>query len=721
MVGQKSLLYRARRRVAQRVSPLHEATSASVVLEPILEPQHGYLLREDLTVTPTDSFEYSLLTNPKRRAFSLLEPSVSTRDILFNQTPHTGRIPLHEFLFPSVSSARMPVVDSNRLIRIPKPSTRKIRPDKFAFLTTNSARLSLLDTTEVFGIQPTLSTPLTADSVAFLEDPPKVSPDLFRPLLGSKSNGKNYRNELVDGLIIHRNPSLAPDRDTRPSGYKCSYRERRRQDGIVTRQGLSIWDLIFPLLQPPPFDVVNQKSVFIPKELEPHQPAGVTFLATQSSALLGDGVQTGKTIQAIVAMKVLFQCGKIRSALVICPISVLKHWQDRLCEWAPELWPGLTVVRSPNREKREIMWSMPVHIHVTNYETLVSDIDTVIRYRGRKGYDLIVADEIQRIKNPNTETAKAVKKLGALATYRWGLSATPIENSLDDLVSIFDFLRPGLLKHHCESETSASSKIKPYFLRRRTQDIAKSFKLPRYDEYRVEMEGRQLEAYESAYEESVAELRRLGEEVTLAHALAKLQALKQLCNVHLASKESAKMDFLVDWLEDIIASGNKVLVFSQYREFGMDFIADQLERFGCIHYGRATSDSAKQAAVQAFREDETKCVFVANPATAGTGLPDLKVANYVVHFDHWWNPAREDQASGRVLGIGQKKDVFIAHVWVENSIEGRIEDILAEKRELFGRVIDSQSSPGGTGLSTEELFGLFGLDVPERLRSQKSK
>ena len=197
---------------------------------------------------------------------------------------------------------------------------------------------------------------------------------------------------------------------------------------------------------------------------------------------------------------------------------------------------------------------------------------------------------------------------------------------------------------------------------------------------------------------------------------AKLQALKQLCNVHLASDTSAKLDWLSDWLEDITASGNKVLVFSQYREFGLEYLAKKLSKLGCVHYGQATTDASKRAAVEAFCNDPKKSVFLANPATAGTGLPDLKVANYVVHFDHWWNPAREDQANGRILGIGQKKDAFIAHVWVENSVEGKIQTILARKRDLFGRVIDSQTSVAGADLSAEEVFGLFGLDAPTQLR-----
>ena len=107
-------------------------------------------------------------------------------------------------------------------------------------------------------------------------------------------------------------------------------------------------------------------------------------------------------------------------------------------------------------------------------------------------------------------------------------------------------------------------------------------------------------------------------------------------------------------------------------------------------------------------------MFLANPKVAGVGLPDLKAANYVIHFDHWWNPAVEEQANGRILGIGQKKDAFIAHLWVENSVEGRIQEILARKRDLFGRVIDAQSNVDGTGLTENELFELFGLQGPPK-------
>jgi HJR/Mrr/RecB family endonuclease len=228
------------------------------------------------------------------------------------------------------------------------------------------------------------------------------------------------------------------------------------------------------------------------------------------------------------------------------------------------------------------------------------------------------------------------------------------------------------------------------------------------------MEGRQLEAYEQAFFKSVAELKAMGDHVTLTAALAKLQALKQLCNAHLPSGESAKAEWLTDTLEEINASGDKVLLFTQYVDSGRDFLARRLERLGCVTYDSHGSDTQKQKWITTFADDPSKAVFLANPKVAGVGLPDLKAANYVIHFDHWWNPAVEDQANGRILGIGQKKDAFIAHVWVENSIEGRIQEILARKRDLFGRVIDAQSNIDGTGLTESELFELFGLQAPSK-------
>jgi superfamily II DNA or RNA helicase len=559
-----------------------------------------------------------------------------------------------------------------------------------------------------------LAVPALADCSRIFSELTRVSDNLFRPLGRTRSDGKNYRSQNL------RQGKLEFDQRPEGAGYKKSFSERRNDSGGVSRQAMTVWDHLFPLLQPPPFDLKSQQQILLPAELLPHQPEGIHFLASREAALLGDGVQTGKTIESVVAMKFLFQSGRIESALIVCPIPLLIHWQKQLEKWAPELWQGLSVVRSSSKEQRRLMWRMPVHVYAVNYETMVSDLEDILIQRREKGLGLVVADEVQRIKNPGTEVAKALKELGKLAKHRWGLSATPLENKVEDLVSIFEFLKPGLLRRDAESEHAVQLKIKPHFLRRRTADVLKHFKEPRHDNYFVEMEGEQLEAYEAAFRESVAELRRMGERVTLTHALAKLQALKQLCNVHLASECSAKADWLVDTLEEITANGDKALVFSQYIECGRNFLEKRLQRLGCVNYGRATTDGQRRAAVKSFGEDPKKKVFVANPMTAGVGMPDLKEANYVIHFDHWWNPAIIDQANGRILGYGQKKEAFIVHLWVENSIEARIQAILSRKRGLFERVIDSQTSVGGTGLTEDELFQVFGLAPPPRTATARA-
>jgi SNF2 family DNA or RNA helicase len=229
---------------------------------------------------------------------------------------------------------------------------------------------------------------------------------------------------------------------------------------------MTVWDLLFPLLQPPPFDIETQQQVFLPAELLPHQPKGVQFLASHQTALLGDGVQTGKTVQTVVAMKLLFQTGRIHSALIVCPIPLLIHWQKQLEKWAPELWQGLTVVRG-TKDQRRIMWRMPAHVHATNFESLRSDFEEISSVRAGKGFSLIVVDEIQRLKNRKNGFDELMS-LGKSAEYRWGLSATPLEGKLDDVVAIFEFLKPSLIRRDTKSEQTVQGKIAPYFLRRRT-------------------------------------------------------------------------------------------------------------------------------------------------------------------------------------------------------------------------------------------------------------
>jgi superfamily II DNA or RNA helicase len=710
--------------IVKAVAPVSPARNAGVEVPHFAAPTLNFLESSEYRLSSVPSGTIGLLSDaakckniiphllpkPRSQIISLL-PVPTTQDHLQWQPTRLGAINPNQYCFLLVHHRHFPLLECPENVSYPMEIQRADN-----FVSNIEFRPFAL--------------PKVADCLNQLELAVQISGNLFKPLGRVRADGKSYRK--ADGFKLTQTTLQLPQQaEPEDRGYRKSYRERKNSDGTHSRQPMSIWDLLFPLLQPPPFDLTTEEQVFLPAELLPHQPEGVRFLASREAALLGDGVQTGKTIQTIVAIKLLFQTGKIDSALIVCPIPLLIHWQKELEKWSPEL--GLTVVRSTNKDERRTRWRMPAHVYATNYENIVNDFDDIVAIRGAKGFGLIVADEIQRIKHAGTATAQKLKQLvghaptpGFLRTaddkltksstckYRWGLSATPIENSVEDLVSIFEFLKPGLLRREFENEETAKRKIQSYFLRRRTADVVKHFKEPHHQPVDVEMEGRQLEAYEQAFRESVAELKRLGERVTLTHALAKLQALKQLCNVHLPSGESAKLEWLLDQLEQIKANGDKVLLFTQYIASGRDFLAERLAKIGCLNYGRATTDTQRRACIETFLADASKPVFLANPKVAGVGLPDLKVANYVIHFDHWWNPAVEDQANGRILGIGQKKDAFIVHLWVENSIEGRIQAILSRKRDLFGRVIDSQSNVDGTGLTEDELFELFGLQVPPK-------
>ena len=362
---------RTRYRIAQKAAPFPPLRWASIDVEQFRQPRN-FLKAESFRLRDPKNYELVLLSGP-----------LKTREVLLLQLPQIAKLkPLKEA--------------ANCQLFIP------------------------------------LSTLPDADCLRFLEEIPKVSENLFEPLGRARADGKRYVQTKVAQEMF---PFEPPERAATATAYKRSYTETKREDGGLSRQPMSIWDLLLPLLQPSPFDLASGQVVFLPCDLQPHQPEGVKFLATNSAALLGDGVQTGKTIQAVVAMKLLFQSAKIKSALVVCPISVLMHWQKQLEKWAPELWQGLTVVRSPSKEHRRNMWRMPARVYITNYETVVNDFDEILELRCgcswlRRGFnqpadtfsqansecfDLIVADEIQRIKNAKTAASKNMKTLGKRA------------------------------------------------------------------------------------------------------------------------------------------------------------------------------------------------------------------------------------------------------------------------------------------------------------------
>jgi superfamily II DNA or RNA helicase len=473
------------------------------------------------------------------------------------------------------------------------------------------------------------------------------------------------------------------------------------------------FDMIFPVLQPPLGEEFDSPMAFPSgMELYPFQRVGVRFLAEQIRALLGDEMGLGKSIQAITGSRFLIRKGQMSSGLILCPKSVLSDWERKLSEWAPEL--RVLKVRGP-REQREIAWKSPAHLYLTTYETLRQDLSNTIGKTehplediAKKNYDLVILDEIQKIKNPDADVTKAARQIDA--TTRWGLSGTPLENRLEELISIFAYLKPGLLHYgDAKSPKKVSEAIRPYFLRRRIKDVLPELPEKLYEEKWLELSPSQREAYNKAEREGIVALNEQGDSISIQHVLALITKLKLICNIDQITKESCKLEYLLEQLEGVTEQGDKALVFSQYPEKTLAYLEPELRRFNPLLYHGALSDVRREYIIKTFQELDDNKILLMSVKAGGLGIT-LTRANYVFHFDLWWNPSVAEQAEGRVHRIGQTKTVFVNYLFTRNTIEERIENLLKRKRALFKSVIDDLSDTKLTQVLTEEeLFGLFGL------------
>jgi SNF2 family DNA or RNA helicase len=461
------------------------------------------------------------------------------------------------------------------------------------------------------------------------------------------------------------------------------------------------WRLLLPVLQIS-LDPTWSKELDFPADCQPYpyQWEGVRALAASDGFLLADDMGTGKTIQALLAARILFQKGLVKTMLVVGPISVLPQWKREAARWARLLIVDL-VRGSP--DERKALWLKPGHIKLTAYETLRQDQDWLEQKQSLK-YDLIVLDEAQRIKNPGTATAQAVKRVEAAR--RWGLTGTPLENRLEEVRAICSYIRPGLLKSVTLTPQRVKTLLKPYLLRRRKEEVLKE--LPPKEEFEIwlKMGDKQQKAYDEMEKARVLELSQ-NEVITAQNILTLILELKKICNRDPRSGESIKGEWMQENLDDIAEAGHKALVFTQFRQpqfGGSEWIADELKKFQPMNYSEADNDKLREQFLGEFESNPERKVFIGHPRTAGLGLNQLVAANYVIHFDHWWNPATTNQATARAHRRRQTKKVFVYHLWVEGTIEEMILGKLKTKQALFDETIDSLASFA----SEEVLFAVYG-------------
>lgn len=449
-----------------------------------------------------------------------------------------------------------------------------------------------------------------------------------------------------------------------------------------------------------------------PAELKPYQLEGVRALLQCDRLLLADDMGLGKTVQAIAAVRIMCVRRTIERALLILPASLIDQWRRELDRWAPEL--RLMVVRGQPSE-RAWKWRADAHVTIVSYETFRSDFtpDTVSAL-GRRTWDLVILDEAQKVKNRESEVSIKVKQLGRRRS--WAMTGTPLENKVDDLASIMEFV-----DHHDDGTPTRYApgpallaRHRALQLRRRKFDVLHDLPPKQIVKIPLELRPRQLEAYRRAETEGIVKLRAQGPDVRVQHVLELITRLKQLCNADPSTGESAKFEDIRERLNILGEEGHRALLFSQYTDdvFGVGAAARALAEYSPLTYTGAMSGEVRDATIQRFKEDESHRALILSLKAGGVGL-NLQEASYVFHIDRWWNPAVERQAEDRSHRLGQVVPVTVLKYTCTDTIEDRIERVLADKQQLFNEIIDDVSLDVGSKLSQDDLFGLFGLDAPK--------
>jgi SNF2 family DNA or RNA helicase len=460
------------------------------------------------------------------------------------------------------------------------------------------------------------------------------------------------------------------------------------------------------LLQPPLDDAAASEVLAWPAPLHPFQRDGALALMERDSLLLADSMGLGKTIQAIAALRILFARQDIGSALVVGPASLLTQWRRELSRWAPEL-RALTVSGGPS--DRAHLWNVPAHVCLVSYETLRADVlDVRDSPVTRRMWDVVLLDEASRIRNRRSGVAVACKRVPRRRS--WALTGTPLENSLEDVVSILDFLTPNATTGGAASVEDVRALLCSHQLRRRKQDVLKELPPRQVVDVELELLPAQREAYDRAEREGLLQLEGAGASVTILHVLELIVRLKQLCNADPASGQSSKLADMAERLRAISEDGQRALVFSQFTDslFGIGRAAEALREFQPLVFTGAMSLAERARVVDTFIRNPTHRALLLSLRAGGQGL-NLQAASYVFHMDRWWNPALEEQADSRAHRMGQTNPVTVYRYICVNTVEERIDALLRSKRALFQDVVEDSTLDLGAALTESELFGLFGF------------
>ena len=468
--------------------------------------------------------------------------------------------------------------------------------------------------------------------------------------------------------------------------------------------------------------------------LRPYQRTGTGWMHLLSNlglgACLADDMGLGKTIQVLSLL--LIEQAAAQPSLLIAPASLLGNWAAEIEKFAPGL--NAAIVHPSAMPAEQIKQFTPER--AAEYDLAITSYGSLLRLPvlAETAWRFVILDEAQAIKNPAARQTRAAKALRAKA--RIALTGTPVENHLGDLWSIFDFINPGLLgsakqfsgyvkglEQRPENPYGPLRElVRPYILRRMKTDKSVIADLPDKTEIKAlcGLSRRQAALYGQAVDDLEKSLEDADGIQRKGVVLAMLMRLKQICNHPSqwlndngwAEEDSGKWARLREIAEVVAAKQEKMLVFSQFREMTgplAAFLGQIFGRPGLVLHGD-TAVKNRKALVQTFQQDETVPFFVLSLKAGGSGLT-LTAASHVVHFDRWWNPAVENQATDRAFRIGQKKNVLVHKFICRGTVEEKIDALIDSKKTVSDEILTGGGEINLTEMATEDIMRLVALDL----------
>jgi SNF2 family DNA or RNA helicase len=513
---------------------------------------------------------------------------------------------------------------------------------------------------------------------------------------------------------------------------------RAALSGEYLGSAISLTDEVKELIK----ELTNFNEVALPKgiqaQLRPYQHRGFSWMYRNSKigfgSVLADDMGLGKTLQVITTLLKYKEDGLLEQekVLVVAPTGLLTNWQTEIEKFAPTLKAKIY-----HGTKRRIVKEDEFDVLISSYGIVRSDATEL---KKKKWYSLVI-DEAQNIKNSNTDQAKAIKTISA--SHFIAMSGTPVENRLSELWSIMDYSNRGLMGNSKEFDEIYGNPIQqyndvavaellkkvtaPFMMRRLKSDKNIISDLPdkiEMDCYSV-LAKEQASLYEKTLQKAMSDIEAItGSDskalfVRQGLVLQMILALKQICNHPtqflknkiMDASLSGKMDLLFDKLDSIVESGEKVLIFSQFTEMGnlpKHFITERYKEEPLFYHGGCNLKQRKEM-VTSFQENRADKIFLLSLKAAGTGL-NLTAANHVIHYDLWWNPAVEAQATDRAYRLGQKSNVMVHRFITKNTFEERINDMIQAKKALAEMTVSAGENWIGN-LSNRELKELFTMGV----------